>query len=123
MRDVLIQDCPQVPRPGDQQPIGALSPDGPYPALGTGVRSRATRRDLHHLYTSSGQHGVECVRELPGPVTDQEPEPGGSLPRRRLRRRRPTASPRTGTMTIQVILADDQPLVRAGLPGTPAPRW
>jgi hypothetical protein len=49
VRDILVQDCPQVPWPGDQHPVGVLSLDGPYPALGIGVRCRAARRDLHHL--------------------------------------------------------------------------
>jgi len=41
VRDVLVQGCPQVPRSGDQHSVGALGPDGPHPALGIGVRSRA----------------------------------------------------------------------------------
>src|SRR5580692_11684103 len=34
VRDVLGQDRAQVPRPGDQHPVGELGPGGPYPALG-----------------------------------------------------------------------------------------
>jgi hypothetical protein len=68
-----------VPRPGNQHPVGDLSADGTHPALGIGVRSRAARRDLHHLDPGTGQHSVEHLGELPGPVPDQEPEPAGAL--------------------------------------------
>src|SRR5262245_33855654 len=72
VHDILLQDCPQAPESGDQHPVGALGPDGPYPALGTGVRSRAARRTLHHLDPGTRQYWVERVGELPGPVTEAE---------------------------------------------------
>jgi hypothetical protein len=54
-----------------------------HPALGISIRSRAARRDLHHLDPRGGQHRVERLSELTGPARpgpDQEPEPAGSLP-------------------------------------------
>ncbi len=33
VRDVVIQHRPQVPRPGDQHPIGALGPDCAHPTF------------------------------------------------------------------------------------------
>jgi len=38
MLDVDAEDLVQVPSPDDQQPVQALSADGPNPALGVGVR-------------------------------------------------------------------------------------
>src|SRR6516225_9670312 len=43
-------------------------------------RSRAARRNLQHLDPGTRHHRVERISELPGPVPDQEPEPGGALP-------------------------------------------
>jgi hypothetical protein len=34
VRDILIQDRPQVPRPGDQHPVSDYSPRCPHPAFG-----------------------------------------------------------------------------------------
>ena len=34
-----------------------------------------TGRDLDHLYTRIGQHGVERCGELSGTIADEEPEP------------------------------------------------
>jgi len=42
-------------------------------------RPWAAWRDLCHLDPGTGQHRVERVSELPGPVPDQEPEPGRVL--------------------------------------------
>src|SRR5262249_23439894 len=35
----------------------------------------AARQDLHHFDPGTGQHRVERLGELPGPIPDQEPEP------------------------------------------------
>lgn len=70
MSGVLVQDGAKVLRPGDQHLIGGLSAGGAYPALGVGVRSRAAWRNLHHLDPCGGQHCVERLGELPGPVPD-----------------------------------------------------
>jgi hypothetical protein len=43
---VLVQDRPQVPRPGDQHPVGDLGPDGADPSLGIAV---APHRQLHPI--------------------------------------------------------------------------
>jgi len=53
MRDVLVQDCPQVPRPGDQHPVGALSPDGPHPALGISVAPQRQLRPIRVMGTAA----------------------------------------------------------------------
>ncbi|HCU91893.1 MAG TPA: hypothetical protein DHU96_03820 [Actinobacteria bacterium] len=41
--------------------MGTTGPGGPL--------ARAARRDLDHLDPGTGQHRVECVSELPGPVS------------------------------------------------------
>ena len=49
VREVLIQDRVQVPRPGDQHAVGDLGPHCAHPAFGIGVCSWATRR----IFTTS----------------------------------------------------------------------
>ena len=71
---VLGQDRPQVPLAEDQHPVGDLGPGGKHEPFRIGIRARATGRDLHDLDTSVGQDRVKRRGELPGPVTDQEPE-------------------------------------------------
>jgi hypothetical protein len=34
VRDVLVQNRPQMPQPGDQHPVGGLGSCGAHPALG-----------------------------------------------------------------------------------------
>jgi hypothetical protein len=56
-----------VPRPGDQHPIGDLSPCGAYPAFGIGIRPRAARR----VFTASiprQRAPRRMPRELADPV-------------------------------------------------------
>ena len=48
MRDVLVQNRPEVPRPGDQHPVGDLGPDGAHPALGISI---GPGRHLHLVRT------------------------------------------------------------------------
>jgi hypothetical protein len=42
--------------------------------------ARASGRDFHDLDVGIVQDRVERLGELPGPVTDQEPEAGGAIP-------------------------------------------
>ncbi len=80
VRHILGQDRSQVPLPHDEHPVRALSPHRAHPPLGKRVRTRAPGRDLHRLDPRGREHRVERTGELPGPVPDQEPEPGGALP-------------------------------------------
>jgi hypothetical protein len=59
----------------DQHAVGEFGADGQYEAFSGAVRPRTARRDLGNLDAGIGQHGVERGRELPGTVTNQEPEP------------------------------------------------
>src|SRR3954470_21897535 len=61
----------------DQHSVGDLGPDGQHDAFGEGVRAWTLRRDLDHLDAGVRQDRIERRRELPGPVADEEPEPGG----------------------------------------------
>ena len=67
----------QVSLTEDQHPVGDFGTDGQHEALGEAVRPGTPRRDLHHLNARTGQDRVERCRELSGPITDEEPEPGG----------------------------------------------
>ena len=63
-----------------QHPVGDLGSDGEHEPFRKSIRSRAAGRDLHGLNTGAGQDCVKRCGELPGPITDQEPEPGGPVP-------------------------------------------
>jgi hypothetical protein len=63
----------------DQHPVGDLGPHGQHEAFGEAVRPRTPRRNLDHLKSRVGQDRVERRRELPGPITDQEPKPSDLL--------------------------------------------
>ena len=43
-------------------------------------RTRRRRNSRRRQVGGRGQHRIECLGELPGPVPDQEPEPTGALP-------------------------------------------
>jgi hypothetical protein len=72
-------DRPQMSFAEDQHPIGQLRPRGEHEPFRVGVRTRASGRDLHRLDTGAGQDGAERCGELPGLVTDQEPEVRGPI--------------------------------------------
>jgi hypothetical protein len=79
-------DRAQLSWPGDQHPAGVLGPGCAHPASGTGVRSRAARRDRHHLDPGTRQRHVERPGELPGPVPrarnrNRPPRSPGSISR------------------------------------------
>jgi len=92
---VTDKDPVQVPLAEDQHAVGELGPHCQDEALGEAVRPRTARRDLHHLDTRVRQDRIERRRELPGPIADEEPKPGGAprrSPRRAPARRPPTAA-------------------------------
>jgi hypothetical protein len=76
----LGQDRAQMALAEDQHPVGDLRPCGEHEPFRISVRARAAGRDLHRLDTSPGQDRVNRRGELPGPVPDQEPEAGGTVP-------------------------------------------
>ena len=67
----------QVPLTEDQHSVGDLGPHCQDEAFGEAVRTRTPGRDLDHLDACIRQDRVERRCELPGPIADEEPEPGG----------------------------------------------
>ena len=59
--------------------VSDLGPGGEHEPFGVSVRPRAAGRDRHGLDPGLGQDCVERLSELPGPVTDQEPEARGAI--------------------------------------------
>jgi hypothetical protein len=70
---MLGQDRPQMPFAEVEHPLGDLGP-----AVSTNRSAKRSRvgcgRVLHNLHIGIGQDRVKRCGELPGPVTDQEPE-------------------------------------------------
>ena len=73
MPGVGLQRSPQMGFVVDEHPVGALGPDGPYPAFGITVRPGRLRRGLHDLHALAGQDIIERGRELGVTVADEEP--------------------------------------------------
>ena len=71
-----------MPLAEDQHPVGDLGlgcEHEPFRvSVRVGVRARAAGRDLHDLHPGPGQHCVERLGDLSGPVAGQEPEARGS---------------------------------------------
>jgi hypothetical protein len=70
--DVDPQDLLKVVAPEDQQPVQALGPDRPHPALGVRVRRGCPHRRAEHLATVRAEDLVETAAELGVPVVDKE---------------------------------------------------
>ncbi len=68
-----------MPLAEDEHPVGDLGPGGEHEPFRISVRARAAGRDLRHLDTGIGQDRVKRCGELPGPITDEEPEAGGAV--------------------------------------------
>jgi hypothetical protein len=68
-----------MPLAEDQYPVSDLLPGSEHEPFGISVRARAPGRDLHYLGTGISQDCVKRRGELPGPVTDQEPETAGAI--------------------------------------------
>ena len=69
-----------MPLAEGQHPVGDLRPDGQHEPFRISIRVEAPRRDPHGLDASFSQDLVERLGELPGPVTDQEPEVHSAVP-------------------------------------------
>ena len=80
VRQIDSQHPPQLPFVADQDPVQALRTHGTDPPLGVGIRARGAQRNLHNLYSGTGEHRVEAAGELGVPVTDKEPEQVRPLP-------------------------------------------
>jgi transposase InsO family protein len=76
---ILGQDRLQMSLAEDQHPVGDLRPGCEHEPFRISVRARAPGRDLHRLDTGAGQDRVKRRGELPGPITDQEPEVRGAI--------------------------------------------
>src|ERR1700735_212719 len=76
---ILVQDRPKMPLAEDQHPVSDLRPGGEHEPFCMSVRARAPGWDLQDLDTSVGQDRVKRRGELTGPVTEEEPEAGGTI--------------------------------------------
>jgi hypothetical protein len=78
---VLGQDVAEMLLAEDQHMVKALAAKRPDESLRERVRPRRPDRRPDHPCAIPGEDAVERRGELAVPVTDQEPEPAGALPR------------------------------------------
>ena len=64
----------------DQHPVRDLGPGGEHEPLRVGVRPGTAWRNLRDGDPGAGEHGVEGVGELPGPIPDDHLKRFGALP-------------------------------------------
>jgi hypothetical protein len=73
VRDVLVQDRPEVPLPGDQQPVGDLSPGCAHPPLGVSIgphrqpRLGAAERASNAIHPASRTNIRYSIRTITSP--------------------------------------------------------
>ena len=79
MLGVDPKDLLQMAAPDDQQPVQALSTDGPHPSLRVGVGLWRPDRGHQHLAAFRAEYVVEAASELRVAVTEQEAHPSPSL--------------------------------------------
>jgi len=72
MIDILAEDHPQVPYPGDQHPVQALAAGAADPAFRYSVRAGRLDGRLDDPHAGRGEDRVECGGELGVSVPDQE---------------------------------------------------
>jgi len=77
--DVDSQDLFQVPATHDEQPVQALGPHRPDPALGVGVGVGRLHWRKHHLGALRPKHVVEPAAELRVTIANKEMDPASSF--------------------------------------------
>jgi hypothetical protein len=77
--DVDSEDLLQVPATHDEQPVQALGPHRPNPALGVGVGVRRLHRRQHHFGVLRAEHVVEPAAELRVTIANKEARPASSF--------------------------------------------
>jgi hypothetical protein len=77
--DVDSEDLFQVPATHDEQPVQALDPYRPDPALGVGIGVGCLHRHKHHLGALRPEHVVEPAAELRVTIANKEANPASSF--------------------------------------------
>ena len=77
--DVDSENLLQVPATHDEQPVQALGPHGPDPALGVGIGVRRLQRRDQHLGVLRIEHVVEPAAELRVTITNKDADPASSF--------------------------------------------
>ena len=83
VRHIGSQDGLEMTPAHDEYPVQALAANRAHEPFGVSIGARCLYRGLHHLDTHRCEDGVECQRELRVPVSNQEPEPVGTVVKRR----------------------------------------
>jgi hypothetical protein len=79
MLDIDSEDLLEVPATHDEQPVKALGPHRPDPALGVGVGVRRLNWRDQHLGAVRAEHVVEPAAELRVTIANKETHPASSF--------------------------------------------